>query len=162
MQVLLTLREHSDSLSPPPSPVFCGIRVARPFSFMRCVFNFVCLRSVSCAKCYLCLWINHIATFFTRQEIDLQRFLSRSFVCSVSWSERWLFVWLILVELVTMLSFILVWLILVELVTITVKLYSHNCLPLRLSPTIAYKVNIIKYLHNTYCTQMGFCGTLNR
>ena len=42
-QELLTLREHMDSL-----PVFDGIRVAHLFSFLCCVYFFVCLRPVSC------------------------------------------------------------------------------------------------------------------
>ena len=42
-QELLTLREHLDS-----SKVFGGIRVAHVFSFLCCIFDFVCLHSVSC------------------------------------------------------------------------------------------------------------------
>ena len=43
-QELHTLREHLGSLT-----VFGGVRVPRLFSFLFCVFGFVCLRPVSYA-----------------------------------------------------------------------------------------------------------------
>jgi len=39
--------------------VFDVIGVDKLFSFLCCVFCFICLRSVSCVQCLLCLWIIH-------------------------------------------------------------------------------------------------------
>jgi len=39
------------------------------------------------------------------QELDFQRHMAWSVLCSMNWCERWLFVLLILVELLTITSF---------------------------------------------------------
>ena len=38
---------------------FGGVRVAHLFSFLCCLFCFVCLCFVSCAQCCMCMWIVH-------------------------------------------------------------------------------------------------------
>ena len=55
-QELITLPEHMCS-----HPVFWWFLVAHHFSFLCCVFCccFLCLCSVSCVQCFLCLWIVH-------------------------------------------------------------------------------------------------------
>ena len=40
-------------------PVFYRVCVAHNLSSLCCVFCFLCLRSVSCAQCWQCLWIIH-------------------------------------------------------------------------------------------------------
>ena len=75
--------------------VFGGIRVADLFSFLFCVFYFICLRSVSGVQCCLCLWIVHSGlplrfsqTFIYVTMIYIEYYLSIHIICN-AWQSYW-------------------------------------------------------------------------
>ena len=69
---------------------FVGVRVDHPFCFLSSVLWFVCLRSVSCVQCCLCLSIAHSLTF----------------IC-LGWhfTNMWILWWEVLVHKTTLLYF---------------------------------------------------------